>query len=141
MKTRILIVLVSLTSLFSCSVSHKVHEGLYKIRKGMSHTDVGKMIFEYYYLKEIDDFYRDDVYERRINNKDLKLAFIIRMFPNTREREALYLLLFEDDRLLYWGYPYEFTFSENRLYQQVGEEAVDIIRESYSDYLTLDFDK
>ena len=46
---------------------------------------------------------------------------------NTKE---LYYYAFQDDKLVYWGYPYQFTRNENALIQEIGEEALETPRQN-----------
>jgi hypothetical protein len=43
-----------------------------------------------------------------------------------------YLLAFEDNRLLYWGYPHEFARSADPILNEIGQKAVAALRESTS---------
>lgn len=105
MKSLYLIVI----ALFISSCSNFVYEELAHIHKGMSNVEVKNIINN-------DDFgpgielYNDDISEDLYTSGDVTYLVAEKYSPIESEP---YVFVFIDNRLVYWGFPYQVANNEN----------------------------
>jgi hypothetical protein len=103
---------IVLTLIFASCVTYKF-ASLYQLRRGMSYQDAKQILTDSQYdgIEEIRSF-DSDTYAEKIANDSIKIVFMIKEYhAQTKNNESLYIFAFQNDKLLYWGFPYEFTLS------------------------------
>ena len=124
MKKYIGFVLLFCTMMISCSNYYQINKEVMKIKKGMSTAEV---------IQLIDDdpiatiFYHDEdkVKDAKVANSANKYSIIIgskkiMVFPDKQK----YIYAFENDKLIFWGTPLEFSRSSSLLINELGAEGV-----------------
>jgi hypothetical protein len=124
----IVIIIIAVITFTSCSLTPTLLDsGLYKLRKGNT------IMSTYESVKADPGFKSASVTELwDLNKRGLegfgKIEVLIMLKFNPEEYQY-YMFAFQDNKLIYWGYPTEFTKSENDLLFKIGKMSVEIIKE------------
>jgi hypothetical protein len=120
-------VLLCFLAVFACSCNSLVYKSNLELRKGQPKVIVKQILENDSY---IDDFSDNDfikIDEAEFNHfGNIELIIKKRYYIDDYQ---YYIYAFRDDKLIYWGYPVEFTRSGNELLYLIGRKAADIIKE------------
>lgn len=110
---------------------------LYQLRRGMSYQEAKQVLTdENYDGMETISSYESDTYTEKIENDSIRIVFMMKEYQaRTKNDEALYIFAFQNDKLIYWGFPYEFTLSQNAKYSKIGTKAMEIANTKYKDQI------
>lgn len=113
--------------IFVSSCNSFVYRSNLELRKGQPVVTVKKILDDDSYIDDFsdNDFYKID--EPEFNHFG-KIELIIKKRYYIDDYQY-YVYAFRDDKLIYWGYPVEFTRSGNELLYLIGRKAADIIKE------------
>lgn len=136
MKFKITLLIISI---FSFSCSYYMYYQIYQLRLGMSKAEVFDIIESSEHDRSlfIINSFEEDMHNisKRVKEKDVKILIVYKFFSDVTENEdSYYYLAFKDDKLLYFGMPYELTRHSNELISKIGEEANQIVMKGYKEY-------
>lgn len=120
-------VLLSCLIVFTSSCNSFVYRSNLELRKGQPVATVLEILKHDSYVDDIseNDFHKID--EPEFNHFG-KIELIIKKRYYIDDYQY-YVYAFNDNKLIYWGYPIEFTRSGNELLYLIGRKAADIIIE------------
>ncbi len=124
MKTKNIILLLMFAMLFSCS-SPIIHRGLWKLKKGINTAEVINIVEDNSGTKliEVDGKSASAINVPNVTNKYAVVIGQKYMYLNYQ----YYIFAFENDKLIYWGTPLEFSRHTSPLINQIGELSIPLI--------------
>jgi hypothetical protein len=126
-ESKLSIILLSCFLIFAGSCNSFVYKSNLELRKGQSVTAVNKILKNDSYVDDLSD---NDLF--KINETEFNHFGRIELLIKKRyylDDYQYYIYAFLDDKLIYWGYPIEFTRSGNELLYLIGRKSADIIKE------------
>jgi len=134
----ILILSITILGLFGCT-SYKF-ASLYQLKRGMTYDNATAILTdEHYNGMELISSLKDDTHTIKKGEDTYKVLFMIKKYRRqTSNHESLYMFAFQNDKLLYWGFPYEFNLSHDSKYNSIGEGATEVAKQKYKEMFEYD---
>lgn len=125
MKKKINLVTIVLFIIFISSCSFHVYQSNLQIKKGMHVAEVIKIIDDDTFVSSYIQEGPHDLTRMGLTEFGNVELLIRKRFHATGKE--IYMYAFLDDKLIYWGYPIEFSRSNNKLLFAIGKKAIEII--------------
>lgn len=124
----IVILIIAVITFTSCSLTPTLLDsGLYKLRKGNTILSTYEFVKADPGFKSASETELWDLEKRGLTGYG-KIEVLIMLKFNPEEFQY-FIFAFQDNKLIYWGYPTEFTKSDNDLLFKIGKMSVEIIKE------------
>jgi|GEM_PF-910426 len=136
MKFKLALLIIGILS-FSCT-SYMYYQ-IYQLRLGMDKANVFDVIESDEHDRSLFliNSFEEDLYNisKKVNESNISVLIVYKYFSDvTWNEDSYYYLAFQDDKLLYFGMPFELTRHSNELISKIGEEANQIVLKEYKEY-------
>lgn len=128
-NNKILLICISLSLLFISSCSNLYFEDLAHIKRGMTIEEVVNVLENNEFdkgLELISSEIDEDIYD--INNSNMRALIVEKEHPF---EEIYYVMLFEDNKLEYWGENYHFVSHPDEKISSLSRQFSEILEEHY----------
>jgi hypothetical protein len=130
MIKKILLILIAI-SFVGCTSTFMYQELAY-INKNMSVDEVADVVTSEEFdegISLVNEEMSQDLHSLSANIGDkLQVLVTLKYYPT---EEAHYVFLFQDNKLLYWGLPYQIANSSNELVQKASAEITALLENKY----------
>lgn len=126
---KIVIAIICLFTLASCSKMS--FENTAGIKLGMTKAEADKTIDHSYFMPDYADEHIFDLQKYGLDTKG-KVELIVSKIAFGGSLQY-YMFAFYDNKLIYWGFPQEYTKENDLLINQIGEIGAKIIHEKFMD--------
>jgi len=123
----IVFLLIISSALFSCKYMVIENIGLLKVKKGISTINFLKIIDDNNNIR-IKKYNGNPVINVKTDNPSEKSKYDVVVVLKEFGFDELYLLyIFKDDKLMYWGTPFELSCNPSAIINEIGEKVVKIM--------------
>jgi hypothetical protein len=126
MKKHLLLILISFLLLSSCS--QLAFRSLMQIKKGSSLSDVESFTLNDQFVQSIDHYDNDtyDISSEMKTSAKRPVHVIVKKLYHAQSNQY-FVFAFEDEKLVYWGYPIDFEKTREPFLQKIGDLSNGII--------------
>lgn len=134
MNRKYLLISFLMLMLTFTSCSYHANYNISSLKKGINIDETIELMEEGDFgLELIDDEYENELYNvKEIENSEVLIVNRI-YTPKLGYDEVYYILAFEDNKLIYWGLPYEFANHPEMKIKEIGKFASEIIVKNYAE--------